>query len=116
MEFTLNYLNLLVIILFIILLIFLIYVFTFPSELLRGEITPVFRNKKDNRFDSNNYRSIMQSSCLFKLCEMHLLNYLNDIIYFNCKQFGFYHGISTTEACFLLKETIYNYKSNLIPA
>ena len=87
----------------------------FPPELLRGEITPVVKNKKGNRFDSNNYRPVMQSSCLLKLCEMHLLNYLNDKLYFNNKQFGFSHGTSTTDACFLLKETINNYKSNLTP-
>ena len=36
----------------------------FPRDLLKGEITPVVKNKKGNCFDSNNYRPVMQSSSL----------------------------------------------------
>ena len=82
-----------------------------PRGLLKGEITPIIKDKKGNKCDSNNYRPIMQSSCLLKLIEMHLLYVLEDKLSFDSKQFGFCRNTSTTDACFLLKETIYSYIS-----
>ena len=82
-----------------------------PHILLKGEITPIIKDKKGNKCDSDNYRPIMQSSCLLKLIEMHLLNILEDKLFFDSKQFGFCDNTSTSDACFLLKETIHSYIS-----
>ena len=82
----------------------------FPEKLLKGEILPIIKNKKDSASQSNNYRPIMQSSCLLKLFEIHLLNYLSEKIHFNNAQFGYCKNLSTTHTCFLLKEIINNYK------
>ena len=80
-----------------------------PSDLLKGDVTPVIKDKKGNRFQSDNYRPVMQSSYLLKLCESHLLNYLEEVLHFDSKQFGFVHNSSTSDACFLLKETVKKY-------
>ena len=54
----------------------------------------------------------MQSSCLLKIFEMYLLDYLSEKIFFNHRQFGFMKGMSTTHSCFLLKEIINQYSTN----
>ena len=82
-----------------------------PKRLLRGDISPIVKDKKGNKSDSNNFRPIMQSSCLLKILEMHILSILDDKIMFTPNQFGFVKNLSTTEACFLLKETVGNYIS-----
>ena len=40
---------------------------------------------------------------------MHLLGILEEKISFNTRQFGFKKGVSTTDACFLLKEVLHGY-------
>ena len=54
----------------------------------------------------------MQSSSLLKLMEMHILSVLEEKINFNSRQFGFTKGSSTSDACFLLKETVSKYMKN----
>ena len=83
-----------------------------PQMLLKGDISPIIKNKDGNKCDSNNYRPIMQSSCILKILEMHVLEILSNKIRFNHFQFGFVSDRSTTDACFILKETIYNYINN----
>ena len=82
-----------------------------PSNLLKGEISPIVKDKKGNKNDSANYRPIMQSSNLLKIFETHVLNILEDKLCFDSKQFGFTKNTSTTDACFLLKETVHRYIS-----
>ena len=77
--------------------------------MLKGSITPIIKDKKVNISKSENYRPIMQSSCLLKLFEIILLNVLSDKIKINDRQFGFRKGMSTTDCCFLLKEIMYKY-------
>ena len=74
-----------------------------PEKLLRGEISPIIKDKKGNKCDSNNYRPIMQSSCLLKFIEIHLVSILEEKINFKPCQFGFIKNMSTNEACLLLK-------------
>ena len=83
-----------------------------PTELLKGEITPILKDKKGSISDSNNYRPVMQSSCILKIFESHLLDFLSEKLFFNSRQFGFVKGLSTTHSCLLLKEIIHNYSMN----
>lgn len=80
-----------------------------PHDLLKGVINPVIKDKKGNITESTNYRPVMQSSCILKIFETHMLNILSEKIFFNNKQFGFCCGLSTSDTCFLLKEVIHEY-------
>ena len=83
-----------------------------PEEVLRGDMNPRIKDIKGNVTDSANYRPVMQSSCFLKLFEMHILSILEENVTFNCRQFGFKKGSSISDACFLLKETLYLYTKN----
>ena len=80
-----------------------------PEALLNGDINPTIKDPKGNATESANYRPVMQSSRLLKLFEIHLLEILSEKLVFNSRQFGFKKNTSTTDACLILKETIYNY-------
>ena len=80
-----------------------------PKELLKGDITPIVKNKVESSSDSGNYRPVMQSSCILKLIESHLLEYISEKVNLCNKQFGFKQGVSTAHACLLLKEAVNNY-------
>ena len=84
----------------------------FPPNLLRGDLNPTVKNLKGNITESSNYRPVMQSSCLLKLMELHILSVLEEKIHFNPRQFGFSKGSSTADACLLLKETVFKYIRN----
>lgn len=80
-----------------------------PRDLLNGVINPVIKDKKGNITESTNYRPVMQSSCILKIFETHVLNILSEKIFFNSRQFGFCSGLSTSDPCLLLKEVIHEY-------
>ena len=79
----------------------------FPGRMLEGIIKPIIKNASGNCTDSKNYRPIMQSSCILKLVELYLQDVLLEKLTFNKRQFGYTKGMSTSEATFVLKETIY---------
>ena len=81
-----------------------------PNEMLKGEIVPIIKDKNGNLSNSDNYRPIMQSSCILKLLELHILDFLEEKLFFNSTQFGFEKGVSTSHACLLLKEILSKYK------
>ena len=81
-----------------------------PVRILSGDINPTIKDAKGNS-ESSNYRPVMQSSCILKLFEMHLLQLLEEKIHFNTRQFGFKSHRSTADACLILKETIHKYSS-----
>ena len=83
-----------------------------PTEVLYGDIHPTLKDEKGNMTVSSNYRPVMQSSCILKVFEMHLLSILEERVSFNCRQFGFEKGKSTSDACLLLKEIIHEYTKN----
>ena len=83
-----------------------------PFELLKGVMNPTIKDIKGNITEASNYRPVMQSSCLLKLFESHLLNIISEKITFNQRQFGFTKGVSTTDTCFLLKEVVYEYSKS----
>ena len=75
-----------------------------PHDVLMGDVNPTIKDTKGNVTDSTNYRPVMQSSCFLKLFELHILSILEEIIYFNFRQFGFKKGSSTSDACLLLRK------------
>ena len=84
----------------------------FPPNLLKGDLNPTVKDLKGNITESANYRLVMQSSCLLKLVELHILSVLEEKVGFNSRQFGFVKGACTSDACFLLKETVHSYMKN----
>ena len=74
-----------------------------PVEVLHGDINPNLKDPKGNATESGNYRPVMQTSCLLKLFEMHILDVLDEQLFFNCRQFGFKKQTSTAYACLILK-------------
>lgn len=80
-----------------------------PINTLKGELHPTLKDLKGNISESSNYRPVMQSSCIFKIIELHILSILEEKVSFNFRQFGFKKVCSTTDACFVLKETIHKY-------
>ena len=80
-----------------------------PIDILKGDIFPIIKDKKGSKNDPANYRPVMQSSCLLKLFELHILSILEEKINLCHNQFGFTKGHSTTDATFLLKDVIHSY-------
>lgn len=78
----------------------------FPKKMLIGEINPRIKNVKMSSSSSSNYRPVMQSSYFMKLPESFLLHVLEEKICFNQRQFAYKKGSSTTDATYVLKETI----------
>ena len=80
-----------------------------PNDILKGDINPTIKDLKGNSTESSNYRPVMQSSCLLKIFELHILSVLEEKTCFNFRQFGFRKGCSTSDACYILKETVHGY-------
>ena len=83
-----------------------------PNDMLKGTINPTIKDQRGNCSISGNYRPVMQSSCLLKILEMHLLEVLEEKITFNMRQFGFERGTSTTDTTLILKEVVHKYTKN----
>ena len=88
------------------------YSHCFIPEILYDNINPTIKDSKGNATESTSYRPVMQSSCLLKLFEIHLLLILSEKLVFNSCQFGFRKNTSTTDACLALKETVRKYITN----
>ena len=84
----------------------------FPYKLLHGIITPILKDSGANCTDSNNYRPVMQSSCILKLAEMSILYVLESYVSLNVRQCGYTKNVSTSDATLILKEVIYRYTRN----
>ena len=78
----------------------------FPVDLLKGDINPIIKDNKKSKCDSSNYRPIMISSSILKLMESHMLEFIKEKIHLDNQQFGFRNNSSTTDATFVLKETV----------
>ena len=77
-----------------------------PIDLLKGIITSILKDNNKDNSSLNNYRPVMQSSNILKIIEMYFLDYLTEKIRLNGRQFGFRKNMSTTHACFTLKEIV----------
>ena len=80
-----------------------------PVELLKGDINPIIKDTKGNSTDPANYRPVMLSSCLLKIFEMHILDILEEKLFFDFRQLGFSKQMSTNDAYFTLRETVTPY-------
>ena len=80
-----------------------------PPKLLIGNIRPTVKDRKGFLTDLDNYRPVMQSSCLLKLIEIHILEIVSEKVAINENQYGFRKGISTSDACYVLKEVMFNH-------
>ena len=80
-----------------------------PVDLLKGMITPTVKDRYGSLNDSNNYRPVMTSSVFMKIFEYCLLFRIKPYVKLNDRQHGFRETYSTNTACFVLKETIFEY-------
>ena len=80
-----------------------------PPDMILGEIRPITKNGAICKTVSDNYRPIMNSSCLLKVFEYALLPCLSERLKLSSHQFGFRSETSTVQAVSILKETINTY-------
>ena len=80
-----------------------------PTDILRGVITPLVKDKLGNLTTSSNYRPVMSSSIFLKLFEYCLLSKIEPYVNLNDRQHGFRKTYSTSSACLSLKETVMHY-------
>ena len=82
----------------------------FPDELKIARITPI--HKEDSFTEPSNFRPISSLFYMSKVYEkffsLRLLNFCNKYSVISPNQFGFQHGISTTDALIRLTEDIYS--------
>ena len=79
--------------------------------MLRGEIRPIIKNCNEDKSDCDNYRPVMNSSCLYKIFEYSLLPKIKHFMTPHEHQFGFRENTGCLSATFVLKETILKYNS-----
>ena len=80
-----------------------------PTNMVRGIITPIVKDKFGDLSSSNNYRPVMTSSVFLKAFEYCLLDKICPYVNLNDRQHGFRKSYSTATACFTLKETVMYY-------
>lgn len=83
-----------------------------PSGLVFSLLVPLVKDKSGLLDDTSNYRAIALSTTISKVLELILLERLEPYLYTSDAQFGFKSGHSTTEATYVLKETV-NYYTKL---
>ena len=60
-----------------------------PRQMLRGEFRTIIKNKAVNKTSSDSYRSIMNSTYIFKLFEYCLFLICSHFLKLNSSQFGY---------------------------
>ena len=80
-----------------------------PLDMIKGTINPLVKDAYGDLSNSDNYRPVMISSVFLKLFEYCLLQKIEPFFTFNDRQHGFQPSYSTSTACFILKETVFNY-------
>ena len=83
-----------------------------PSSLLRGNITPLVKDREGDASDSGNYRGITLSSIFIQMYEMLEKAKFGRFLSTNHLQFGFKPGVSTSHAIYSLKRTTDYFTSN----
>jgi Reverse transcriptase (RNA-dependent DNA polymerase) len=82
-----------------------------PSKLLEVKLSPIPKDKAGDLNKSDNYRCIAISSCISKMFELILLEYVQGIVRLSDNQFGFRRNHSTDIAHALLKKIISGFRS-----
>ena len=80
-----------------------------PTDMVRGIITPIVKDKFGDLTSSSNYRPVMISSVFLKVFEYCLLDKIFPFVKLNDRQHGFRKSYSTATACYTLKETVMYY-------
>ena len=80
-----------------------------PTNLIRGVIIPLVKDKLGKLDEVKNYRPIMSSSIILKVIEYVLLDKLSNYFINGDQQHGYKAGSSTSTACFVLKEVVSQY-------
>ena len=80
-----------------------------PVVMLKGIITPIIKDSHGDLSKMDNYRPIMSSSVFLKVFEYCLLDKISPYVTLNDRQHGFRSNYSTSTACWVLKETIFDY-------
>lgn len=82
-----------------------------PKKLLEVKLCPILKDKNGNVNCSDNYRCIAISSCVSKLMELVMLEYIQSMVILSDNQFGFRQGHSTGIAHALLKKVVSSFRS-----
>ena len=80
-----------------------------PKDMMQGTITPTLKDQFGSLSDSGNYRPVMSSSVFLKVLEYCILLQINPFVKLNDRQHGYRENYSTSTACFVLKETVFDY-------
>ena len=83
-----------------------------PTLLLRGNISPLVKDRDGNMSDSSNYRAITLSSIFIQMFESLQKAKFGYFLPKSDYQFGFKPGVSTSHAIFCLKETVDYFTKN----
>ena len=83
-----------------------------PTLLLRGNISPLVKDREGDLADSSNYRAITLSSIFIQIFEILQKAKFGYFLPNSDLQFGFKPKTSTSHAIFSLKETVNHFSSN----
>ena len=83
-----------------------------PTLLLRGNITPLVKDRHGDMSDSANYRAITLSSIFVQMFESLQKAKFGCFLPKSDYQFGFKPGVSSSHAIFSLKETVNHFNKN----
>ena len=83
-----------------------------PDELNVGIMSPLIKNARKSKQDSENYRSLTIGTCISKIFERVIKNKHNSLFETTDNQFGFKENISTNMCTFAFNETISYYTKN----
>ena len=80
-----------------------------PDELMVGIMSPLIKDSRISKQDSNNYRSLTIGTCISKIFDTIIMNKHSSIFHTSDNQFGFKEKLSTNMCTFALNETISYY-------
>ena len=84
---------------------------SFTSEVFNNiYFRPLVKNKRDSLSDSNNYRAIALSSLIGKILDYILIDYFDNVLKSNSRQFAYKKDNSTTLCSYILMEVVQYYK------
>ena len=80
-----------------------------PTSMMISTMVPIPKIKSQIICKSDNFRAITLSSMMGKLLDWIILSKEKAALYTSDQQFGFKHGLSTTQCTNILQETISYY-------
>ena len=80
-----------------------------PDELMVGIMSPLIKDSRISKQDSNNYRSLTIGTCISKIFDTIIMNKHSSIFRTSDNQFGFKEKLSTNMCTFAVNETISYY-------